>query len=40
VRLSGLKLETSILESILDCLKRYYDTVTSDPWLLPTESLK
>jgi len=38
--LSGLKIDSSIIESVLASLKRYFEIVTSDPWLLPTDLSK
>ena len=39
--LSGLNANgISIMESVLACLQRYFDTVTSDPWVLPLEVSK
>mmetsp|Transcript_19913 Transcript_19913/g.24616 ORF Transcript_19913/g.24616 Transcript_19913/m.24616 type:complete len:115 (+) Transcript_19913:578-922(+) len=40
VNLSGLSLHTSIIESVLVTLKRYFDTVTTDSWLLPIDLAK
>ena len=30
----------SILESLLHCLKKYFDTVSTDSWLLSTQMAK
>ena len=38
--MSGLSLDMSIIESILTTLKKYFDTATSDSWLLPTDLAK
>ena len=32
--------DESIVESLLQCLKKYFDTVGTDSWLLPTEMAK